>query len=139
MTGYLSKTQVIAPPAATTSVVYDCTNSQLRYVATTLGTATGGKIIGRAKWLPQPPEATTFDLFEQPSQLVAWQNNSAQTTFWQNISNVPVFWITPTQGLPQTGTIFDGGSTRFITPTVQWRATDEFEKYLVFPRINILE
>jgi hypothetical protein len=91
------------------------------------------------KWLPQPPEATTFDLFEQPSQLVAWQNNSAQTTFWQNISNVPVFWVTPTQGLPQTGTIFDGGSTRFITPTVQWRPTDEFDKYLLFPRINILE
>jgi len=91
------------------------------------------------KWLPQPPAATTFDLFQQPSQLVAWQNNSAQETFWDNISNVPVFWITPNQGLPQTGTVFDGGSTRFITPTVQWRPTDEFDKYLLFPRINILE
>jgi hypothetical protein len=90
-------------------------------------------------WLPQPPVATTFDLFQQPAQLVAWQNNSAQTVIWDNISNVPVFWLTPSQGLPQTGTVFDGGSTRFITPTVQWRATDEFDKYLVFPRINILE
>ena len=90
-------------------------------------------------WLPQPPAATTFDLFQQPSQLVAWQNNSAQEVLWDNISNVPVFWLTPSQGLPQTGTVFDGGSTRFITPTVQWRATDEFDKYLVFPRINILE
>jgi len=91
------------------------------------------------KWLPQPPAATTFDLFQQPAQLVAWQNNSSQEVVWDNISNVPVFWLTPSQGLPQTGTVFDGGSTRFITPTVQWRATDEFDKYLVFPRINILE
>ena len=91
------------------------------------------------QWLPQPPAATTFDTFQQPAQLVDWQNNATQEITWRNISNLPVFWLTPSQGLPQIGTVFDGGSTRFITPTVQWRATDEFDKYLVFPRINILE
>ena len=91
------------------------------------------------QWLPQPPAATTFDLFQQPSQLVAWQNNAAQTTFWDNIVDLDVFWVTPDRGLPQTGTIFDGGSTRFITPAVRWLPTDEFDKYLVFPRVNILE
>jgi hypothetical protein len=91
------------------------------------------------QWLPQPPAATTFDTFQQPAQLVDWQNNATQEITWRNIGNLPVFWLTPSQGLPQTGTVFDGGSTRFITPTVQWRATDEFDKYLVFPRTNILE
>jgi hypothetical protein len=91
------------------------------------------------QWIPQPPAATTFDLFQQSSQYVAWQNNTAQPVFWDNTSNEILFWITPTQGLPQTGTVFDGSSTRFITPTVRWVATDEFDKYLVFPRINILE
>jgi hypothetical protein len=39
---------------------------------------------------------------------------------------------------PGQETIFDGGSTRFITPADRWTDTDEFDKYLVFPRTNIL-
>ena len=39
---------------------------------------------------------------------------------------------------PGQETIFDGGSTRFITPADRWTNTDEFDKYLVFPRTNIL-
>ena len=35
-------------------------------------------------------------------------------------------------------TVFDGGSTEFITPADRWTGTDEFDKYLVFPRTNIL-
>jgi len=35
-------------------------------------------------------------------------------------------------------TVFDGSSTRFITPADRWTDTDEFDKYLVFPRTNIL-
>jgi hypothetical protein len=35
-------------------------------------------------------------------------------------------------------TIFDGGATTFITPADRWTGTDEFDKYLVFPRTNIL-
>ncbi len=40
---------------------------------------------------------------------------------------------------PGQETIFDGGSTRFITPADRWTNTDEFDKYLVFPRTNILD
>jgi hypothetical protein len=43
--------------------------------------------------------------------------------------------------IPQTAqaeTIFDGGSTRFITPADRWVATDVFDKYLVFPKRTIL-
>lgn len=37
-----------------------------------------------------------------------------------------------------TPTIFDGGATTFIAPADRWTATDEFDKYLVFPKTNIL-
>ena len=91
------------------------------------------------EWDPQPPAATTFDLMQQASTVVSWFNNSGPTVTWRNISNRLVLWVTPSQGIPQTGTVFDGGSTRFITPTVRWINTDAFDKYLVFPRINILQ
>lgn len=91
------------------------------------------------EWQPQPPAATTFDSLSDPSQVVGWQNNSLIPCNWINQNSQPVLWITPSQGFSQDGTVFDGGSTRFITPTVRWIATDSFDKYLVFPRIDILQ
>lgn len=91
------------------------------------------------KWLPQPPAATVFDTFQVPIQTVGWSNNNSATVFWLNNNGQTVFWNTPPSGFPQSGTVFDGGSTRFITPAVRWTATDEYDKYLVFPRRNILE
>lgn len=41
--------------------------------------------------------------------------------------------------IPPQPTTFDGGATVFITPADRWTNTDTFDKYLVFPRINILE
>jgi hypothetical protein len=35
-------------------------------------------------------------------------------------------------------TIFDGGSTTFIAPADRWTSTGEFDKYIVFPKTNIL-
>jgi hypothetical protein len=35
-------------------------------------------------------------------------------------------------------TVFDGGSTEFITPGFVWTGDDRHDKYLVFPRTNIL-
>ena len=35
-------------------------------------------------------------------------------------------------------TIFDGGSTRFIAPADRWTSTNDFDKYLVFPKRTIL-
>lgn len=35
-------------------------------------------------------------------------------------------------------TIFDGGSVRFISPADQYNIGDSFDKYLLYPRINIL-
>lgn len=90
-------------------------------------------------WEPQPPAATTFDLSTQPSTIALWVNNSGITVSWRNISSRTILWITPNEGIPLSGTIFDGGATRFITPTVRWVPTDAFDKYLVFPKINILQ
>lgn len=91
------------------------------------------------EWLPQPPQATTFDTFQVAPQLVGWANQNDLPVFWSNISNQVLFFSTPPSGLPQRGTIFDGGGTRFISPAVRWTDTDVFDKYLVFPRVNILE
>jgi len=90
-------------------------------------------------WIPQPPVATTFDTFQLAPTLVAWTNNNTFTVNWSNTNNQVLFWSTPPSGLPQRGTIFDGGSTRFITPADRWPGTDVYDKYLIFPRINILE
>lgn len=85
------------------------------------------------QWMPQPPAATTFDLIEYTD--VSWTNNSLDTVQWTNTSEQIVGWGKPNYG---TGTIFDGGSTTFITPAPTTTTGDEFDKYLVFPRINIL-
>ena len=91
------------------------------------------------QWQPQPPAATVFDTFQVAIQDVGWNNDNLSTIFWVNNNNETVFWNTPPSGFPQSGTVFDGNSTRFITPSVRWEATDHYDKYLVFPRRNILE
>ena len=60
------------------------------------------------EWVPAPPEATTFDLVDY---------------------------------VPQTytsGTIFDGNFTRFITAAPTTATTDDFDRYILFPKTNIL-
>jgi hypothetical protein len=60
------------------------------------------------EWIPAPPEATTFDLSDYVPQT------------------------------PTSGTIFDGNSTRFITPANTYATTDAFDRYILFPKTNIL-
>ena len=91
------------------------------------------------QWDPPPPAATTFDQTQTASTVVQWFNNSGPIVNWRNNSGNLVIWITPPSGITQEGTVFDGNATRFITPTVRWLPTDAFDKYLVFPRINILQ
>ena len=91
------------------------------------------------QWTPPPPAATTFDQTQTASTVVQWFNNSGPIVSWRNNSSNVVIWITPPSGITQEGTVFDGNATRFITPTVRWLPTDAFDKYLVFPRINILQ
>jgi hypothetical protein len=87
-----------------------------------------------SQWIPQPPAATTFDLSIYTDN-INWTNNSSAIVSWVNSFGEPVEWGDPSPG---PGTIFDGGDTTFITPAPTVTTSDEFDKYLVFPRINIL-
>lgn len=91
------------------------------------------------QWIPQPPAATTFDTFQTPSTIVEWVNSNSLPVLWENQDQGIVFWRTPPSGIPLSGTIFDGNSTRFISIADRDTNTDRFDKYLLFPRINILE
>ena len=61
------------------------------------------------EWVPAPSEATTFDLSDYVPQT------------------------------PVSGTIFDLNSTRFITPNPTTVTTDAFDRYILYPKVNILE
>lgn len=91
------------------------------------------------RWIPQPPVATTFDLNQRPFEYVGWTNNTSQIITWTNNQGDPVLWHNDAGGGAGLPTIFDGGSTRFITPANRWLNSDVADKYLLFPRRNILQ
>lgn len=90
------------------------------------------------EWVPQPPAATTFDQFARPLTVAQWINRVGALQTWLNNQASVVPWILPELG-PQPGTIFDGNGTRFINIADRWVATDEFNKYLLFSKQNILQ
>ena len=85
-------------------------------------------------WIPQPPTLTTFDMSHA---LATWINNYLALTTWEDNYNTLATW---TYGTPP-GTIFDGGSLQFTAPVDMYsnNNTTEYDKYLLFPKINILE
>lgn len=89
------------------------------------------------QWIPSPPQATTFDTFAIPFGYPDWQNTIGQTVNWIDDLGDAVLWSNSAGGDSEPGTIFDGGSTRFIAPALRPNQ-DEFDKYLLFPKVNIL-
>jgi len=89
------------------------------------------------QWIPSPPQATTFDTFAIPFGFPNWTNDSGQEIAWVNDLIEEVLWSNSAGGDSEPGTIFDGGSTRFIAPALRPNQ-DEFDKYLLFPKVNIL-
>jgi len=94
-------------------------------------------------WTPQPPTLTTFD---QSRALATWINNANVICTWEDNFSTLATWTYGTPGANNLGTIFDGGSLQFITPVDMYSGdnstttnTTEFDKYLVFPKINILQ
>ena len=85
-------------------------------------------------WMPQPPTLTTFDYSHA---LATWINDYMDLTTWEDNYNTLATW---TYGTPP-GTTFDGGSLQFIAPVDMYsnNNTTEYDKYLVFPKRNILE
>ncbi len=65
-------------------------------------------------------------------------------TVFSNLSPVTVTGfgvgalITVTVLIADGATIFDGGSIRFNTPVDEYGLTDQYNKYLLFPKVNIL-
>lgn len=71
-----------------------------------------------------PPAAGAQILFQWYSIVVVYQVRD----MYLLDSNSPV----------TTPTTFDGGSTRFVSPAFTTTTSDEFDKYLLYPRTNIL-
>ena len=117
-----------------TYYVTSCTTTRVVFTGTAQATATGGTISTVPNWVPTPPSLTTFDL---STATATWINNSDVITTWINNNGDLSNW---TYGTPP-GTIFDGGSMQFVAPVDMYSAnnTTEYDKYLVFPRRNILE
>lgn len=85
-------------------------------------------------WAPQPPTLTTFDM---SYELATWINNYLELTTWEDNLNTLATWA---YGTPP-GTTFDGGSLQFTAPVDMYsnNNTTEYDKYLLFPKIDILE
>jgi len=95
------------------------------------------------QWIPTPPSLTTFDLSKE---LAEWINNYDVITTWEDNYNTLATWTYGTPGPNNLGTVFDGGSLQFIAPVDMYSSdnstttnTTEYDKYLVFPKHNILE
>lgn len=114
--------------------VTSCTTSQVTFIGTEQASAAGGTVSTVPNWVPNPPTLTTFDL---STATATWINNYAAITTWINNNGDLSNW---TYGTPP-GTTFDGGSMQFVAPVDMYSAnnTTEYDKYLVFPRRNILE
>jgi hypothetical protein len=85
-------------------------------------------------WIPEPPTLTTFDMSHA---LATWINDYLELTYWVDNYDTLATW---TYGTPP-GTTFDGNSMQFTAPVDMYsnNNTTEYDKYLLFPKINILE
>ena len=94
-------------------------------------------------WIPQPPTLTTFD---QSRELASWINNDDIICTWIDNFDTLATWTYGTPGPNNLGTIFDGGSMQFIAPVDMYSGdnstttnTTEYDKYLLFPKRNIID
>jgi hypothetical protein len=85
-------------------------------------------------WEPTPAE-TTFDTGNTPITS-PWFNDVDNDVVFYAVGPTIVDWANGYDGQP---TIFDGGSLKFIAPVDMYSNTQLYDKYLEFPRRNILE
>jgi hypothetical protein len=119
--------------------VVTCTTSSITFRSSITDTyISGGTVTRGPNWTPQPPSLTTFD---QSNALAEWINNFDAIVTWEDNFNTLATWTYGTPGANNQGTIFDGGSLQFIAPVDIYSSnnTTEYDKYLLFPKINILE
>jgi hypothetical protein len=97
-------------------------------------------------WVPRPPSYTRFDGPDADTTFTPqWGNYNYQYTVftpvnWVNNSGNVDTWVNSWNGNP---TVFDGDSLQFIDPVDMYVGTlpnaQIYDKYLVFPKRNILE
>jgi hypothetical protein len=92
-------------------------------------------------WIPTPAQ-TYFD-YENTPTVSQWGNFSytpQPTVFtavtWTNSAGNAVTWTNSYDG---EQTVFDGNSLKFIEPVDMYSNTQAYDKYLVFPKRNILQ
>jgi hypothetical protein len=74
-----------------------------------------------------------------PTITVSWSNDNNTILGWVNNYSQTVNWISDTLGSPKIfDTLFDGGSTTFIEPADSNTTTHIYDKYLLYPKRNIL-
>jgi hypothetical protein len=73
--------------------------------------------------------------------LASWENNANVIVDWEDNLQTLATWTYATPGENNEGTTFDGNSLLFTAPVDMYSAenTTEYDKYLVFPKRNILE
>jgi hypothetical protein len=79
-----------------------------------------------------PTNATYWDPNGQ--NIASWINDADAITTWEDDNFTLANWTYATP----PGTTFDGGSMQFTAPVDMYSNTNEYDKYLVFPRRNIL-
>jgi hypothetical protein len=89
------------------------------------------------EWNPTPPTLTRFDYSETYLNSL-WVNDTFDVVNWVNDNSEIVGWTNEWNGQPTT---FDGNSLQFVSPVDMYsnNNTTEYDKYLVFPKRNILE
>jgi hypothetical protein len=95
------------------------------------------KFIGEehGSWIPSPAEVCTFDAENTATATPSWINNTSGVVGWVNNFNQVVTWSNNYNG---QSTTFDQNSMRFEAPVDEYSNTTAFDKYLVFPKRNIL-
>jgi hypothetical protein len=91
---------------------------------------------------PHPPSITIFDVATPPlNTLATWENDANVITTWEDNYHTLATWTYATPGANNLGTTFDNNSLLFTAPVDMYSppATTEYDKYLVFPKRNILE
>ena len=86
------------------------------------------------EWVPHPPTVTTFDA-DHNLPVSNWINNSGHDVTWINYYSEAVVWTPNNVG---NTTIFDGNSLQFIDPVDMYSNTQAYDKYVMFPKRNIL-
>jgi hypothetical protein len=79
-----------------------------------------------------------------PTDSAYWSSNGRDVASWINNENIITTWADDNFTLAEwtyatpPGTTFDGGSMQFTAPVDMYSSTDVYDRYLLFPRRNIL-